>query len=272
MSKSEKDNKVYVFLSHSHLDYDKVRVVRNFLEENEFRPLMLFLKCFEKEEYDDLTRYIIKKEIDSRQRFLLCRSRAALKSKWVQFEVEHIKSRNRPYHIVDLEASHSEVLKSLREFSRRSTVYLTYRMDQHELASQTNMLLKVNDFKTLFPPEMSSNGLFQEAIEMAIKEASKRGYVLVFLSGKTLSSVSIHHEVIYADREKARIIPVVITDEGYDELINDCILSQYQCIDVRNKSKDKAEEIVKRLIEIDMHLYLDSIDSDFISKFRPEEE
>lgn len=35
----------WIFLSHSNKDFDKVRCVRNALEEREFRPLMFFLKC-----------------------------------------------------------------------------------------------------------------------------------------------------------------------------------------------------------------------------------
>jgi hypothetical protein len=42
------ENKIIVFLSHYHHDYEKVRVVRDLLEKEGFRPLMFFLKCLEK--------------------------------------------------------------------------------------------------------------------------------------------------------------------------------------------------------------------------------
>ena len=43
--KGNEDNKIFVFLSHSHHDYEKVRFVRDLLETEGFRPLMFFLKC-----------------------------------------------------------------------------------------------------------------------------------------------------------------------------------------------------------------------------------
>lgn len=68
------DKEIWVFLSHSNKDYDKVRVVRNLLEDQKFRPIMFFLCCLEdNEEINDL----IKREIDSRTRFILCDSENA---------------------------------------------------------------------------------------------------------------------------------------------------------------------------------------------------
>ena len=57
------DNKIFVFLSHSHHDYEKVRMVRDLLEKEGFRPLMFFLKCLEKEGYEELTRLIVDKDL-----------------------------------------------------------------------------------------------------------------------------------------------------------------------------------------------------------------
>lgn len=60
---------IWVFLSHSNEDYEKVRLVRNMLEEDGLRPIMFFLKCLnDEEEIDDL----IKREIDCRTRCILC--------------------------------------------------------------------------------------------------------------------------------------------------------------------------------------------------------
>lgn len=49
------NNDIWVFLSHSNKDYEKVREVRNLLEEQNFRPLMFFLNCLnDDEEIDSL--------------------------------------------------------------------------------------------------------------------------------------------------------------------------------------------------------------------------
>ena len=47
------NNDIWVFLSHSKKDYEKVREVRNLLEEQNFRPLMFFLKCLNDDEEID---------------------------------------------------------------------------------------------------------------------------------------------------------------------------------------------------------------------------
>ena len=49
---------IWIFLSHSSDDFDKVRKIRNYLEEKSYRPLMFYLKCLESDEeiYDLITR------------------------------------------------------------------------------------------------------------------------------------------------------------------------------------------------------------------------
>ncbi len=53
----------WIFLSHSHNDFEKVREVRNILEVQGHNPLMFFLKCLNNDdEIDDL----ITREIEAR--------------------------------------------------------------------------------------------------------------------------------------------------------------------------------------------------------------
>ena len=96
------NNEIWVFLSHSNKDYEKVRIVRNILEEHGFRPLMFFLKCLDDDKNDEEVRHLIHREIDSRHRFILCDSPNAQASDWVKEEVDYIKSKERFYQTVDL--------------------------------------------------------------------------------------------------------------------------------------------------------------------------
>ena len=41
---------IWIFLSHSSEDFNKVRKIRNYLEEKSYRPLMFYLKCLESDE------------------------------------------------------------------------------------------------------------------------------------------------------------------------------------------------------------------------------
>lgn len=114
------EGEAWVFLSHSHEDYDKVIQVRNLLEARKFRPLMFFLKCLEEDEEIDT---LIKREIDSRNRFVLCDSKNARASRWVSEEVAYIKGkRNRMYEVIDLDSmTIKEIEVKLREFEQRLT-------------------------------------------------------------------------------------------------------------------------------------------------------
>ena len=81
-----------VFISHSHKDFEYVRLVRNSLEEDGFSPLCFYLKCLsDEEEIVDL----IKREIDVRSIFIYVDSENARKSRWVQMEREYIQRNGR---------------------------------------------------------------------------------------------------------------------------------------------------------------------------------
>ena len=111
----------WVFLSHSNQDFKILRKVRNRLEELNFRPLLFFLKCLED---DDEIFDLIKREIEARERFILCKSTNSLNSPWVQKEVDYIKALGRPYVTIDLEAPLNVINERINRFDQRSTVYI----------------------------------------------------------------------------------------------------------------------------------------------------
>ncbi|MCH5312172.1 MAG: toll/interleukin-1 receptor domain-containing protein [Prevotella sp.] len=114
------NNEIWVFLSHSNKDYEKVRRVRDMLEDSSFRPLMFFLKCLNEEgEIDSL----IKREIDCRTRFIYCKSENSESSHWVQREVEYIRSQNRIFETIDMNLPESEIKKKLESF-RKKQIFL----------------------------------------------------------------------------------------------------------------------------------------------------
>ena len=133
------DNEIWVFLSHSNKDYEKVIKVRDLLEENSFRPLMFFLKCLnDDDEIDDL----IKREIDSRGRFILCDSENARNSEWVQREVEYIKSKRRVYQTIDIEAPVDKIAEDVLNFKKKSTVYVSHANKDYYLYLQLASMLR----------------------------------------------------------------------------------------------------------------------------------
>lgn len=111
----------WVFISHSNKDFEKIIPVRNKLEAMQYKPLLFFLKCLED---DNEIFELIKREIKSRDRFILCDSKNSRNSEWVQKEVDFIKSLRRPYEIVDLEDTEERINESIRRFDQRSTMYI----------------------------------------------------------------------------------------------------------------------------------------------------
>mgnify|MGYP000774152934 FL=1 len=68
----------WIFISHSHLDIDIVRRIRNKLEDRGFEPLMFFLKCLND---DNEIESLIKREINEREWFIYVESDNAANSR-----------------------------------------------------------------------------------------------------------------------------------------------------------------------------------------------
>lgn len=177
----ENSNEIWVFLSHSNKDYEKVRQVRNLLEEQGFRPLMFFLNCLND---DDEVESLIKREIDSRQRFVLCDSTNAQNSKWVQEEISYIKSRNRLWERIDLDNSIDDICKALARFKSRNTIYINNVPDDQKLVNsivsylQSKEYLVVNKYDYNNDCDVLSSGYF---INIFSSNVLKNGNTPIFV-------------------------------------------------------------------------------------------
>lgn len=177
---SQKD--IWIFLSHSHEDYEKVRVVRNMLEEQRMRPIMFFLKCLDdKDEITDL----IHREIDCRTRFILCDSPNASRSEWVKTEIEYIKSTGKGFEIIDLSDPEEKIRTDLISQTRKMRVFISYHSGDIDVAKAIyNRLVKYDIFTTWFDQyELRSCGdSFAKQIHENLQLAIRYGYVICLLS------------------------------------------------------------------------------------------
>ena len=140
------DKGIWVFLSHSNKDYEKVRQVGNILEQQGYRPLMFFLNCLNDDnEIDGL----IKREIDSREKFILCDSMNAQNSKWVQEEVNYIKKKNRLWEKINVDSSIEDIKKSLFRFQSRNTIYLNGTSGDTELKESIVRSFRTKDYDVI---------------------------------------------------------------------------------------------------------------------------
>ena len=264
MKEDEINEGFWVFVSHSTKDFEKVRLVRNALEDSGFRPILFYLKCLENEnEVNDL----LKREIDARRRFILCDSPNAQASKFVQSEVEYIRSKNRMYEIIDLsqidmggQDAEKEVLELVKPFRKRTNVFLCCAHQDGNLATLLKDYLTLQGFKYTDIAFFDSQYMYRlcgnlekwtETIRQQVISTLRNGYFL-YLIGDS-QSYFIQEELQCAfEFAPNMILPVIIKGIGYNNIPQ--FLNDQNSIDVSKipSDKEKAKAIVDALIEFDL--------------------
>lgn len=206
----------FLFISHSHHDMDKVRQLRNRLEDEGFDPLCFYLKCLDEhpEELNDL----IKREIDARQWFVYAVSPNSEKSTPVQCERRWRKrpeSKNRQEWKWDLESDIpiDEISKTLIKGLRVNIIYA------HRDIGFVNKLkdkLKEKDLQVTTDFDMNPGKDWNEQLMGMAKAASEFGTNIVVLSENSIHSKPVIDEVKFASECKSMIIPVYIDDVELD--------------------------------------------------------
>lgn len=256
------NNEIWVFLSHSNKDYEKVRQVRNMLEEQSLRPLMFFLHCLND---DDEIDSLIKREIDCRTRFILCDSENARTSKWVQKEVEYIKSQNRICETIDLSKSMDEIMATLQDFINKTRIFISYNREEYALAEMVYNRLSLYDFDVYIDRAWDFNSAYHQNymdaldyLENSVVKAN--GYVIAILNERILNSISgSRFELLKAMRDnrstgkKAPNIIPFTTQASVEELIQrDKELAQLSSCNIQSvdglEIDKQCDEIVKRVI------------------------
>jgi len=205
----------WIFLSHSHKDFEKVREVRNILEVQGHNPLMFFLKCLDDDdEIDDL----ITREIEARSWFILCDSENARNSRWVQEEVETIKEYpEKTYQEIDLDDPETNLEEELSYLTKKASVFLSYVQADAEFAERIKADLREMDFGVFTNLEMPSGEDWDSRVE-EFSNASKRGAVLVLLSVASVQTpqqqkeLQLVADIINTGGELTNIVPIFIDD------------------------------------------------------------
>ena len=259
---SMRDNEIWVFLSHSNKDYEKVRQVRNMLEEQSLRPLMFFLHCLND---DDEIDSLIKREIDCRTRFILCDSENARKSHWVQKEVEYIKSQNRICETIDLSKNMDEIMSTLQDFINKTRLFISYNREEYELAEKVYNRLSRLDFAVYIDRAWDFNSTYHQNYKDALdylenSVVKANGFVIAIMNERVLNPNSgSRYELIKAIRDNKSIgkeAPNIIsfTTQGSvvdhiqrDKELSSLSMCNIQSIEGLDKEK-QCDEIVKRVV------------------------
>ncbi len=186
----------WIFLSHSHKDFDQVRALRNELEDLGHHPLMFFLKCLDDDsEVDDL----IRREIQARSWFLLCDSANSRASRWVQEERRIIDALPDHFSVkVVLTDPSRKQIASLSALTKRASVFLSYTHEDHNTAGRIEAALRENDFGVFSDLQIPPGEDWQVRIRTELEHAATKGAILVLLSQASLRSVWQRREIQYA--------------------------------------------------------------------------
>lgn len=241
------NNEIWVFLSHSHEDYEKVRKVRDMLEDQHMRPLMFFLKCLnDHDEIDSL----IKREIDCRTRFILCDTEESRKSAWVQREVEYIKSKDRNFDVIDLTISDEEIYQQIEQLKKQATIFISFSNVEFQLADKVYDRLCKYDFDVRYKGNFPCIG--RDFSLESIEQACKRGTVLALLRNSVLTGSILRAEISkgieYDQSQSSCSVMPFYLDQGLgeklktDNLLNK--LSKYKSVDLSKYEEDKRADIV----------------------------
>ncbi len=211
--------KQYFFISHSHLDIEKVRIVRNIVEETFFyEPILFFLKCLSEEsEINNL----IRREIRERVWFIYCKSENAEKSKFVSEErryIEQLIKEGDPKKILTIDLDRFEIwddecLDDLRRQVsykiRKAKIFLSGEHKDIAIASVLHDRLCRSGYDVWWDRDLSVSSIWMDEIEQKIKERSyKDGLFLPIFTGETLSRAMLA-EVERAHQNNALIMPIV---------------------------------------------------------------
>ena len=241
---------IWIFLSHSSEDFNKVRKIRNYLEEKSYRPLMFYLKCLESDEeiYDLITR-----EIDVRTRFILCDSENARSSDWVKKEMDYISNQNPPRSFlrIDLSQADDVIHRQLDSYVNQTNIYISCTRNHNDLFRKIRLRLNKYDLNVL--PDLDSccsGNSFAQVIEEQISHAANNGYYVFLCSNDIINSSFVEEEFKLADKLGANVLLFSLDEDSYKMCCNDCSLGKYPHIDVSKfLEEDKADTLTNRILE-----------------------
>jgi TIR domain len=248
----------WIFMSHSHLDYDKVRALRNELEIQRYHPLMFFLKCLNDDsEVDGLVR----REIEAREWFLLCESTNSRGSHWVTREVEIIKTlSDRVYESVNLEADLATQVQQASKLAKRATVFLSYAHGERDVAGRMAAVFRTHDYGVFIDinSDLTAGQDWMGEITARLDDSERQGFVLVLMSPNSVRSEWVRRELKHAlvrVRQLGRgygVVPVLVGSSEETRLAMDAetatLLGEIQWADFSKGSiEQNTESLIRQL-------------------------
>ena len=222
-----KNSKVYIFISHSHKDVDKVRVVRNYLESVLSEPILFFLKS--KTDEDEITS-LIEDEIDARIWFIYCRSKNAEESNWVKKELAYVaKTGKQNCTTIDLDTAFdengelkkevkTELLKQVRLFEFLQSIYISYSHRDKDVVNDIVDVLNFYGIDTISDLDYCTSDNWVDVNNEALYRSKA---VVSFVSKNTFESSYASNEFARSLELNKNIVPVILYREDEEKDIRE---------------------------------------------------
>lgn len=213
MNQLDKNEGGYVFISHSHQDIEKVRQIRNTMEDNGFEPLCFYLKCLTDE---DEIEGLIKREIDAREWFVFVDSPNSRASRWVTKEREYISSLETKKIIticLDNETSMSKVAEKLVK-GLRVSVFCSEVDSEFAYLLRDKLLEKEIQVGLIVCEQMKSHNMD------TINNFADYGTLIMILSNEGIKSRSFDVEIKRIVNSGADIISISLDGFAISEYWN----------------------------------------------------
>ena len=241
------NEKLTIFLSHSHKDVEKVRKIRDILEIIGCEPLMFFLKCLDDD--NDKLEDFIKREIDARNIFLYCKSKNSERSVWVQKELEYIKSldESRLYEVdIDNDFSSGTVslLNGIMNLIKKNRVFISCLSSDLSIEKKISQYLQQRGLQVFDFLKIPLGCYFYDAIKSEIKKAAEEGVFIILVSKNFIKGKHILDEIRLAEEYGADILPVVVNGADLKEPLPFLNIKESVYID-----EDPTEEQLKKVYE-----------------------
>lgn len=245
---------IYIFISHSHKDIEKVRLVRNYLESlSRCEPLLFFLLSVTD---DNLITELIENEIDARIWFVLCQSQNARKSNWVKSEVDYARKIGKHNFIeIDLDKSveNGELTKecqdyisnAYRKFNELSNIFISYsRKDEIIVKEIVSNLAKYNISLKYLNDSFSYQNPGEDFFSSISLKIENSQFFLMFYSEP---NSYIEKEFELALRLQKKIV-IVFLDSGQPRVGNQFMQYLQFDFDTRN-IKASSDKLIKYLFD-----------------------
>lgn len=229
----------WLFISHSHLDIDIVRKIRNQLEEQGFEPLIFYLKCLND---DDEIESLIQREINEREWFIYVESENAAKSRWVQSERAYISQLSgKKVFTINI---NDDISEQINNITKQLKVFISYSHKDRAIYELIKQALLSRDFLVFDDRDIPANVNWTDKIRTEIDESAKNGFVLLLITENMKNSFYIRQEIEYTRAVGGKIIPIYIGNTASD-LARELRIPDIQGVHLDNEpTKEQIDAII----------------------------